>query len=50
MTGKRAALIAPFDDALTALGVFAFNEPAEVFHVIPLLLGGLLRPFGVVFL
>ena len=39
---------APLDDALAALVVFTFDKPAEVFDVVPLVLGGLLGQFPVV--
>jgi len=41
---------APFDDALAALVVFAFHDPAQVFDMVPLVLGGLLGQFPVMVL
>ena len=37
-------------DALASLGVLAFDQPTQIFDMIPVLLSALLSQFGVVFL
>lgn len=39
----------PFNDALAPLGVFAFDQPAQVFDMVPVLLSALLSHFHMVF-
>ena len=39
---------APFNDALAPLGVLAFDQPTQIFDVVPVLLSALLGQFGVV--
>jgi uncharacterized protein YqhQ len=46
----RSGSDATFNDALAALGVVAFDEAAQVFEMVPVLLGALLSQFGVVVL
>ena len=38
----------PFDHTLASLGVFAFDQAAQVFDMVPVLTSALLRQFGVV--
>ena len=47
---EAGSLDAAFDDALAALGVFTFDEAAQVFHMVPVLLRALLGEFAVVLL
>ena len=39
---------AAFNGALASLGVFAFDQAAQVFDMVPVLTSALLRQFGVV--
>ena len=48
--GEASGFDAAFNDALASLGIFAFDEPAQIFDVIPVLLSTLLSQFGMVVL
>jgi hypothetical protein len=48
--GEASGFDAPFNDALASLGVLAFDQPTQIFDMIPVLLSALLSQFGVVFL